>query len=542
MFSRLKIFHRLALLFAMALVAFVGIVLLLLNLVREQMLDDRTALMQSQLDSAVTLLNGLQAQAQSGEMTRAEAQSEAIRLLNQVRYLGDEYIFSLDHQTLRVLQHPSPDIMGSDGRQILDSEGTAVMVGIDRAVTAGGGRGTFAYLWPKVGDNKAQPKLSLGVSYRPWNWTLATGMYTHDIDGRFNQLLRFVLLCSSVVLVALGFLSWLIGSQISGPIRQVTKFTLGVSDDLDLNRRLPRQQSPEVNQIAESLHSMLDATRSVILDVRQQSDVLNSTSEELSQSITTTRGQIQTQLTAIDSIATAIEEMTATFEDVAHNTEKTSELATDVRATAQGGQQQLDRTREVTGRLVSEVGEAAEVIRSLAEEMKSIDDIVDVITNIADQTNLLALNAAIEAARAGEQGRGFAVVADEVRSLANKTQDSTEAIRGKIEHLQRQAEDAFTVMDDSRRYASQTTEQMSEVTESFGQIRSALDQLTDQTQQIAAATTQQTAVIQDINSNVGQINDQTLTTEEQAKAIEASSLELARVANDLSQHAARFQI
>ncbi|PTY35694.1 hypothetical protein BGP77_08595 [Saccharospirillum sp. MSK14-1] len=542
MFSRLKIFHRLSLLTGLALVALIIVVLSLLNVVREQMLEDRTQLMQAQLDSAISLLDGLRAQARTGEMSEAQAQSDAIELLNQLRYLGDEYVFTVNSRTLRVLQHPSPEVMGSDGRNIVDTEGTAVMVGIERAVEAGNGRGSFNYLWPKVGEEQPQPKLSLGVAYQPWNWTLVTGMYTHDIDARYFQLRRWVLAGAAVILVVLALLSWRIGSQISRPVAKVTQFTLGVSDDLDLNRRLPTQPSWEVNQIAESLHSLLDSTRSVILDVRDQSEVLNATSEELSQSISSTRGQIQEQLSAIDSIATAIEEMTATFDDVARNTEKTSELAIGVRQHAQSGQQTLDTTREVTDRLVSEVGEAAEVIRSLAEEMSSIDEIVEVITGIADQTNLLALNAAIEAARAGEQGRGFAVVADEVRTLANKTQASTEAIREKIEHLQQRAEQAYRVMEESRDYASRTTDQMSEVTESFGQIRQALDDLSDQTQQIAAATTQQSAVIQDINGNVGQINEQTLSTEEQAKAIEMSSQELAAVANELLQRAARFQV
>ncbi|MFG1496997.1 methyl-accepting chemotaxis protein [Saccharospirillum sp. HFRX-1] len=542
MFSRLKIFHRLALLSGLAMVALIGVVLLLLGVVREQMIEDRAQLMQAQLDSVVTLLDGFRAQVRAGDMSETEAQSEAIRLLNQLRYLQDEYVFTLDSRSLRVLQHPSAEIMGSDGRQILDTEGTAVMVGIERAVEAGNGRGRFNYLWPKVGEAQPQPKLSLGVAYRPWNWTLVTGMYTHDIDKRYFQLQRWVLLGAAGVLVVLGLLSWRIGSQISGPVARVTQFTLGVSDDLDLKQRLPTQPSWEVNQIAQSLHSLLDSTRSVILDVRDQSDVLNATSEELSQSISTTRGEIQQQLSAIDSIAAAIEEMTATFDDVARNTEKTSDLASGVRQNAESGQQTLDTTREVTDRLVSEVGEAAEVIRSLAIEMRSIDEIVEVITGVADQTNLLALNAAIEAARAGEQGRGFAVVADEVRTLASKTQESTEAIRGKIEQLQQRAEQAYQVMDDSRSYASRTTEQMAEVTESFGQIRQALDELSDQTQQIAAATTQQSAVIQNINSNVVQISEQTLSTEEQAKAIEMSSQELASVANELSQRASRFQV
>lgn len=542
MLSRLKISHRLAFLSGLALVALLGAVFILLNVLREQMLKDRTLLMQAQLDSVVTMLDGFRTQVQSGELTQRQAQSEAITLLNRIRYLEDEYLFTLDSQSLRVLQHPSAELMGSDGRQIVDTEGTAVMVGIQQAVQAGHGQGSFGYLWPKVGEEQPQPKLSIGVAYSPWNWTLVTGMYTYDIDRLYDHLQQLVLLGVALVLAVMGLFSWRIGRQISGPVAQVTNFALGVSKDLDLKGRLPQQPSWEVNQIANSLHSLLDSTRTVIVGVRDQSEVLNTTSEELSQSISVTRGQIQEQLSAIDSIAAAIEEMTSTFDDVVRNTERTSELASGVRQSAQSGQQTLDTTRNVTDRLVSEVGAAAEVIRSLAEEMRSIDEIVDVITGVAEQTNLLALNAAIEAARAGEQGRGFAVVADQVRSLATKTQQSTEAIRVKIEQLQQHAEQAYRVMDESRGYASRTTEQMAEVTASFGQIRQALDDLSDQTQQIAAATAQQSSVIQDINGNVGQINEQTLSTEEQAKAIEASSRELAAVASELTQRAARFQL
>jgi methyl-accepting chemotaxis protein len=251
---------------------------------------------------------------------------------------------------------------------------------------------------------------------------------------------------------------------------------------------------------------------------------------------------VRQQQNEIDQVATAMNEMTATVQEVARNAEQAAQAAQQADHSAQNGASVAGSARrEITG-LVDEVETSAGVIQELQSESENIGMVLDVIRGIAEQTNLLALNAAIEAARAGEQGRGFAVVADEVRTLASRTQKSTEEIHHMIERLQSGASNAVKVMTQARGKGQGGVGEMGRVTDTLGEIARAVASINDMNTQIASAAEEQSAVAEEINRNVSNISQGSAQSAQGTEQTAFASMELARLAADLQTLVARFKV
>lgn len=244
----------------------------------------------------------------------------------------------------------------------------------------------------------------------------------------------------------------------------------------------------------------------------------------------------------MELVATAVNEVTYGVQDVAKNAEHASSEMHTAEDQARQGQQNIDASLRQIGELSGTIDKAVEVIQSLASESTQIGSVLEVIRSIAEQTNLLALNAAIEAARAGEQGRGFAVVADEVRLLAQRTQTSTAEIQGMIERLQGNSEAAVKVINESSRASQLTVEQASQAGESLAQIAQSLRNLTGLNASIASATLQQSHVVEDINQNVTQTAALAHNTAEAAEQSSAASQHLKQLADQLSRLLGQFRV
>ncbi|MGQ7959507.1 methyl-accepting chemotaxis protein [Pseudomonas sp. SP16.1] len=239
----------------------------------------------------------------------------------------------------------------------------------------------------------------------------------------------------------------------------------------------------------------------VVTSVQQVSDSSEHTADI---AIRTNQG-VQKQLAEIELVATAVHEMTATAQDVARNATQAAEAASHADQAAHQGRQVVQETSAAIAALASEIGRAAGVVQSLAKDSENIDAILVAIRGIAEQTNLLALNAAIEAARAGEQGRGFAVVADEVRNLAQKTQQATEEIQSMIQQLQRGTREVVKVMEQSQAKTDDSVARADQAADSLEAITRAVSVINDMNTQIASAAEEQSAVAEDINRNVSNI-------------------------------------
>jgi aerotaxis receptor len=249
---------------------------------------------------------------------------------------------------------------------------------------------------------------------------------------------------------------------------------------------------------------------------------------------------IRQQQSETDQVATAITEMAASVQEVARNAQNTADAADKADAEARAGRQVVADTGTAIGRLAAEVEKASGVIQQLETRSSEITSVLDVIRGIAEQTNLLALNAAIEAARAGEQGRGFAVVADEVRTLASRTQQSTQEIQSMIEKLQDGARSAVKVMTLSREQADSSVEQARHAAASLENITRSVSVITDMSAQIATAVEEQSAVGEEINRNVVSIRHISDANADTGAQSEQAAQNVAQLALSLQQLATQF--
>ncbi len=337
-----------------------------------------------------------------------------------------------------------------------------------------------------------------------------------------------------------------ISSLLSLSIRRPLCHTVEAMENIaagegDLTRRLDTNGRDEISHLAEAFNRFVEKMQSAVGKVAGSTAQLASASEELTTITGQSRDSIERQRVQTEQVVTAINEMTATVQEVARSAQNAAEAAKDADGEARTGSQVVSATIDSIDTLAQEVERAASVIHDLEKHSADIGHVLEVIRDIADQTNLLALNAAIEAARAGEQGRGFAVVADEVRTLASRTQDSTKEIESMIEKLQGGAKQAVEVMEGGREQAHGSVEQASKAGDALNSITQAVTTISDMNAQIASAAEQQSQVSEEINRNVTAIND---ITEENAKGAEQTSESsdgLSHLAHDLQSLVGQFK-
>jgi len=342
--------------------------------------------------------------------------------------------------------------------------------------------------------------------------------------------------------LALGLLAaWAITRQIIIPLRQTLRAAERVASG-DLTQNLQVNRRDELGQLQASMQRMTQGLRELIGGIGDGVTQIASAAEELSAVTEQTSAGVNNQKVETDQVATAMNQMTATVHEVARNAEQASEAALMADQQAREGDRVVGEAVAQIERLAGEVINSSEAMNQLKAESDKIGSVLDVIKSVAQQTNLLALNAAIEAARAGEAGRGFAVVADEVRSLAQRTQQSTEEIEELIAGLQSGTQRVASVMDNSRQLTDSSVELTRRAGSPLETITRTVSSIQAMNQQIATAAEEQTAVAEEINRsvmNVRDISDQTSAASEETAS---SSVELARLGTHLQGLVGRFKL
>ncbi|SFI94150.1 methyl-accepting chemotaxis protein [Pseudomonas guineae] len=336
---------------------------------------------------------------------------------------------------------------------------------------------------------------------------------------------------------------WFVGYGIARPLKQM----VAMLDDIakgegDLTQRLTTDRADELGMIALGFNTFLSKLQAMISQVVSSVQKVSDSSEHTADIAIRTNQGVQKQMAEIELVATAVHEMTATAQDVARNATHAAEAANHADRAANQGKQTVQNTANSIAALAQEIGRAVTVVQTLAKDSENINAILVAIRGIAEQTNLLALNAAIEAARAGEQGRGFAVVADEVRNLAQKTQQATEEIQTMIQQLQQGTRDVVKVMEDSQSKTEISVKQASQAAEALESITQAVSVINDMNTQIASAAEEQSAVAEDINRNVTNIGQ--VANEVAGGADEASqaSAELTKLAEQQRRLINQFKV
>jgi methyl-accepting chemotaxis protein len=321
-----------------------------------------------------------------------------------------------------------------------------------------------------------------------------------------------------------------------------TNTTLSQIAEGDLTQRIAISSTDEVGQMASNFNAFADKLQSMITKISESTSELIMAAEGMATVTNQTSSGVQNQKIATEQVATAINEMSATVQEVATNAAYASTSASDANDESKEGNRVVNETIKAIENLANEVNVSAEVISKLKDDSVNIGAVLGVIKSIADQTNLLALNAAIEAARAGEQGRGFAVVADEVRTLAQRTQESTSEIESLIMLLQTGTEESVNVMGKSRNNAYETVEQAKAAGKSLASITNAVENILQVNINIATATEEQSAVAEEINRNVVDIQEISEQTALGAEQIANSSTKLIRLGAELQDVVRHFKI
>ncbi|MCU1760327.1 methyl-accepting chemotaxis protein [Pseudomonas sp. 14P_8.1_Bac3] len=352
---------------------------------------------------------------------------------------------------------------------------------------------------------------------------------------------NMLLLATALALVFGLFAAWAITRQIVIPLSQTLKVAERIAAG-DLTHNLVSERQDELGQLQRAMQSMTLGLRELIGGISDGVTQIASAAEELSAVTEQTSAGVNSQKVETDQVATAMNEMTATVQEVARNAEEASEAAVAADQQAREGDKVVSEAIAQIERLALEVGSSTEAMGHLKRESDKIGSVLDVIKSVAQQTNLLALNAAIEAARAGEAGRGFAVVADEVRSLAQRTQKSTEEIEELIVGLQSGTQQVATIMDNSRSLTDSSVELTRRAGGSLESITRTVSAIQSMNQQIAAAAEQQSAVAEEINRSVLNVRDVSEQTSAASEETAASSVELARLGTHLQMLVGRFKV
>ena len=344
------------------------------------------------------------------------------------------------------------------------------------------------------------------------------------------------------VVTSLCIIGYLLTSSIINPINDIRHKIETIEQKSDLSSLLNDNRTDELGSIASAFNNMLKKFNDIIKQVSSSSIELASTVEKMNAVTNTTNNFILQQKSETEQVATAMNEMAATVQEVARSAEDAAGAATNADNEANAGNAIVQQTSHSIDELAHEVETTASVIQQLAHDSDEIGSVLDVIKGIAEQTNLLALNAAIEAARAGEQGRGFAVVADEVRTLAGRTQESTQEIEAMIDKLQSGAKNAVTAMEAGREKTSVGVEQTKQAGEALAAITHAVTTISEMNTQIASAAEEQSATTEDMNKNIININQLSDETANSADQSSSACRELSNLASELQNLVGQFKI
>ncbi len=541
----IKINIRLWLQTILALVGVFVVTGISLSMFHSTLMQEKEQQTRKLVESAHSILVAQHGMIAQGTMDEAAAKASALEIIKDLRYDETNYFWINDMRPTMVMHPIKPALDGKDLSDIKDPNGKKLFVAFAEMVKENG-KGFVPYLWPNPkSDNPDKPvaKLSYVMGFKPWGWVIGSGIYIDDVESTFQKQLVAMGTAVISILALLAGLSFIIIRSILIPLHKTTAAMDDISQgEGDLTARLDSSGKDELSVLSIAFNRYTEKIQGIIRQVKDTTGALTASANELNSISTETNSSMVQQRSETQQAATAVTEMASTVQEIAKSSESAAQSASDADKEAEAGKSIVGQAAETINKLAAEVEQSAQVINRLENDSDAIGSVLDVIRGIAEQTNLLALNAAIEAARAGEQGRGFAVVADEVRTLASRTQQSTQEIQEMIEKLQTGSREAVEVMNSSRTTTQQTVEKASEAADSLNKIAAAAAVISDMNRQIASAAEEQSAVAQEIDRNIVQISDLAEHGAEHTTKVSDASERLSDMSSGLEQLVRQFKV
>jgi methyl-accepting chemotaxis protein len=532
--KNIKVSAKLSILIAIAVFGFIGLLFISVNTLKANLLQERESRLNAVVSTVISQIEHIQE-----TLPEAQAQQAAINIINAIRFDGENYVYAIDRDR-KMISHPfRHDLIG---KQMGDANPTSkehYWFDIVNIGTQGSG-GVVTYPWTNE-QNETSEKIAFVREFTSWGWILGSGMLTDEITQAVNQQILYMGIITLTITVAMILFGIVISRSIITPLNAITTAMNRIADG-DLTATIPTLGRDEIGLVARKINLSIASVRDALHDSVQSAKSLSDSAGRIASAAEETSQAVLSQRDQLNQLATAMNEMSTTVSDVANHAESTAKDTLEATKEVGLGNKDVNESVVSIKALSKELEAATLQVNKLKEGVMQISDVTSVISSISEQTNLLALNAAIEAARAGEQGRGFAVVADEVRNLASRTNTSTEEIQSTINMLQELALGTASTMQKSQDLAYTSVNCAESCGKDLSTIVNHIQHVSDRATQIATAAEEQSAVAEDMNRNVASINDAALEMSQSANHLASESETLADMSRQLDQKLSIFKL
>ncbi|SDT37764.1 methyl-accepting chemotaxis sensory transducer with Cache sensor [Pseudomonas asplenii] len=517
---------------------------------RLRLISNARATLQSYVAVAMTAIKPLYDAAAPGDQA---SRDQAIKLLSSIKYSKDGYFFGYDSQVIRLFKSDSPEGLGKSFKDTRDPNGVYVNRGL--VEVAKNGTHYLEYSSPLPGNESVLvPKLGYTEYLAKWDMAVGSSVNLDGIEAqvevvrvKVNERMEGVVLSIVGIAVLVLLVIAVIGMVVANTILRPLLLMKANLDDIaagegDLTHRLTITSQDELGQLAGSFNRFVEKIHGLVRQITEMTGQLTGLVSQVSDQANRSEEAMERQRHETDQVATAINQMSSAAQEVARSAQGAAIAAQQTDAEGQAAKRVVDGSIQQIHALVKDIRSSGVSLDSLQQDVTSIVSVLGVIRSIAEQTNLLALNAAIEAARAGEAGRGFAVVADEVRALASRTQQSTQEIQGMIDRLQSGTQLAVEAMRRSSEAGDGTSDKANEAGASLDTIAQLIGTINAMNAQIASAAEEQTAVAEEINRSVHQIAVAVDNVADQTQQGAQTSRSLADLGQRLGKLVGQFRI